>query len=104
MKYFLLDYNHDTGEVSITPIEDTAEALAAYSEREREALGTSHEVVLFYGDSEDDLRKTHSRYFLGSSERADGEALHSVPASYLEELQTLIERAASRGAQTSTPA
>lgn len=63
MTYFLLDYDRATGEVSVTPIEDTAEALAAYSEREREALGTSHEVVLFYGESEDDLRRTHSRYF-----------------------------------------
>ncbi len=104
MKYFLLDYDHDTDEVTVTPIEDTAEALAAYSEREREALATSHEVVLFYGDSEDDLRKTHSRYFLGLSERADGEALHSVPANYLEEFQTLIKRAAGRGSQTSAPA
>jgi len=94
VKYFLLDYDHDTGEVSVTPIEDTAVALAAYSEREREALGSSHEVVLFYGDSEDDLHKTHSRYFLGSREQTDGEALHLAPADYLERLRTLAERAA----------
>lgn len=72
MKYFLLDYDHDTSEVSVTPIEDTSEALAAYSEREREVLGSSHEVVLFYGESEDDLRRTHARYFVGIAEMADG--------------------------------
>lgn len=64
MKYFLLDYDRAAQRlVSVAPIEDTAEALAAYSEREREALGTSHEVVLLGGESEDDLRRTHSRYF-----------------------------------------
>ena len=71
MKYFLLDYDHDTSEVSVTPIEDTSEALAAYSEREREVLGSSHEVVLFYGESEEDLRRTHARYFVGIAEMAD---------------------------------
>lgn len=71
MKYFLLDYDHDTSEVSVTPIEEVGEALVAYSEREREALGSSHEVVLFYGESEDDLRRTHARYFVGIAEMAD---------------------------------
>ena len=98
MKYFLLDYDHDTDEVSITPIEDTAEALTAYSEREREALGSSHEVVLFYGDSVDHLRKTHSRYFLGLRQRTGGEAFHLVPTDYLEQLRTLAERAAGMAA------
>ena len=82
MKYFLLDYDHAAGEVSVTPIEDTAEALAAYSEREREALGTSHEVVLFYGESEDDLRRTHSRYF-----HANGA---SAPISEIERVERLV--------------
>ncbi|MCY4640061.1 MAG: hypothetical protein OXC94_06945 [Chloroflexi bacterium] len=71
MKYFLLDYDHATSEVSVTPIEEISEALAAYSEREREVLGSSHEVVLFYGESEDDLRRTHARYFVGIAELAD---------------------------------
>ncbi len=71
MKYFLLDYDHNTSEVSVTPIEEISEALAAYSEREREVLGSSHEVVLFYGESEDDLRRTHARYFVGIAEMAD---------------------------------
>ena len=71
MKYFLLDYDHDTSEVSVTPIEEVGEALAAYSEREREALGSRHEVVLFYGESEDDLRRTHARYFFDIAGMAD---------------------------------
>lgn len=71
MKYFLLDYDHDTREVTVTPIEDTGEALDAYARREGEVLGSSHEVVLFYGESEDHLRRTHARYFLDLSEMAD---------------------------------
>ena len=52
MTYFLLDYDRAARRlVSVTPIEDTAEALAAYSEREREALGTSLVVVLLVGES-----------------------------------------------------
>lgn len=83
MTYFLLDYDRAAQRlVSVTPIEDTAEALAAYSEREREALGTSHEVVLFYGESEDDLRRTHSRYFC-----ADGP---SAPISEIERVERLV--------------
>lgn len=92
MKWFLLDYNHDTDEVTVTPIEDTAEALAAYSEREREALGSSHEVVLFYGESEDDLRRTHARYFYDLAEMAE------------RVLDHFEKRAAGRGSQTSAPA
>ena len=92
MKYFLLDYDHDTRDVSVTPIAERAEALDAYSEREREALGSSHEVVLFYGESEDDLRRTHARYFYDLAEMAE------------RVLDHFEERAASRGAQTSTPA
>ena len=64
MTYFLLDYDRDQRRlVGITPIEDSAEALAAYSEAERKALGTRHEVVLLGAESERDLRLTHSRYF-----------------------------------------
>lgn len=92
MKYFLLDYDHDTREVSVTPIDDTAEALAAYSEREREALGSSHEVVLFYGESEEHLRRTHARYFFDLGEIAE------------RVLDRFNERAASISTQTSAPA
>ncbi len=64
MKHFLLDYDHSTRKlVSITTFEDMGEAIAAYGEREREAFGTEHEVVLLGAESEDDLRQTHSRYF-----------------------------------------
>ena len=69
MKHFLLDYNRSTQTlVSITTYEDMGEALVAYSEREREALGTEHEIVLLGAESEDDLRETHSRYFYSISE------------------------------------
>ena len=71
MKYFLLDYDHETRDVAVTPIEHKGQALSAYTRREREALGTSHEVVLFYGESEDDLRRTHARYFFDIAEMAE---------------------------------
>ena len=90
MKYFLLDYDHAAGEVTVSPIEDTAEALSTYSLREREALGSSHEVVLFYGESEDHLRKTHSRYFLGP--RRVGEPIEPALTERLERLWKLIAR------------
>ena len=62
MKHF--DYNRATQTlVSITTFEDMGEAIATYGEREREAFGTAHEVVLLGAESEDDLRQTHSRYF-----------------------------------------
>ncbi len=92
MKYFLLDYDHDTREVSVTPITERGEALGAYSEREREALGSSHEVVLFYGESEDDLRRTHARYFFDLAEMAE------------RVLDRFDERAVRRGSQPSAPA
>ena len=89
MKYFLLDFNHASGEVHVAPIEDAAEALAAYSEREGEALGTSHEVVLFHGESADDLRKTHSRYFFKRTPPGEGERIE------LDEFMALMRKAAS---------
>ena len=69
MKHFLLDYDRAIHKlVSITTYQDIGEALAAYSEREGEALGTKHEVVLLGAESEDDLRETHSRYFYSIGE------------------------------------
>ena len=69
MKHFLLDYNRATHKlVSITTFEDMGEALEAYSECEREALATEHEIVLLGAESEDDLRETHSRYFYSIGE------------------------------------
>ena len=64
MKHFLLEYDRATQKlVGITAFDDMGEAIAAYGSREREALGTSHEVVLLGSESEDDLRETHGRYF-----------------------------------------
>ena len=88
MNFFLLDYDHATGEVNIRSIEDRAEALAAYSQREGEALGTSHEVVLFYGESADDLRKTHSRYFFKRTPPGEGERIE------LDEFMALMRKLA----------
>ena len=65
MKHFLLDYDRPGRKlVSIKAFEDAEEALAAYSEREAETLGTTREVVLLGAECEDDLRRTHSRYFV----------------------------------------
>lgn len=61
----MLDYDRTRRELaSITAFEDATEALAAYAEREAEAHGTTHEVVLLGAECEEDLRRTHSRYFV----------------------------------------
>ena len=94
MKHFLLDYDRTRRQlVSITAFEDAAEALTAYSQREAETLGTSHEVVLLGAECEDDLRRTHSRYFIDfdtsgrslSSGKNDQETVNRV-SRYVEQL------------------
>ena len=92
MTHFLIDYDHDTGGVTVAPIDDTTEALAAYSKAESEALGTSHEVVLLGAESEDDLRKTHARYFLGVPRFNGGEPITAALSERLDELNDLTAK------------
>ena len=95
MTHFLLDYDRARRELaSITAFEDASEALAAYSEREAETHGTTHEVVLLGAVCEEDLRRTHSRYFVAfdtsgkalSNGKNDRETVNRV-SQYAEQLK-----------------
>ena len=62
MKYFLVSYNLNSGEVRHVEFQRNADALAARILAEA-SLDNSWEVVLLSSNSLDDLHKTHSRYF-----------------------------------------
>lgn len=75
MAYFLIVYDQRTGE--ILEFEEFADAsrekaLAMRFSREREHRESSSvEVVLLTSESEDHLRRTHSRYFKTAGELAE---------------------------------
>lgn len=72
MAHFLLIYDRDAGElVRTTQYEQAVEALNARFAAESEFKGRSEiEIVALSADSEEDLRRTHARYFLGLDELA----------------------------------
>jgi hypothetical protein len=63
--HFLMVYDRPRGElVSITPFEDSQEALRARFAEERDHLQDPDlEIVVLAGESEEQLRMTHGRYF-----------------------------------------
>ena len=70
MKSFLVVYDRRSGDLEIREYADDAEeqALRDRFERELAERGRSDvEVVLFYSDSIETLKKTHSHYFWGST-------------------------------------
>lgn len=70
MTYFLLTYDRIADRVAVAPFADV-ERAAAELERTTLAKRPTDEVVLFYTDSIDTLRRTHSRYFLTEREMID---------------------------------
>lgn len=62
MKYFLVSYNLNSGEVRNEEFQRNADALAARISAES-SLDNSWEVVVLSSNSLADLHKTHSRYF-----------------------------------------
>ena len=58
-------YDRPRGElVSITPFEDSREALRAwFAEEHKHRQDPNLEIVVLSGESEDHLRMTHGRYF-----------------------------------------
>lgn len=62
MRYFLIEFDGRSVPAHVTPFDDADAALAALSVAERDAP-SGMEVVLLHADSEDVLRRTHSRYF-----------------------------------------
>lgn len=63
MSYFLMEYNRESGVRRLQSFDDEAEALLELATREA-ARETAVEVILFMAQSEDDLRRTHSRFFM----------------------------------------
>ena len=68
IKHFLIVYDVDRGEATVTSFgTDYEAALVTYSEREREAREHGEEddvdIVLVGADSIETVRKTHSSYF-----------------------------------------
>jgi len=63
--HFLMVYDRPRGElVSITPFEDSQEALRArFAEELSHRQDTDLEIVVLAGESEEQLRVTHGRYF-----------------------------------------
>lgn len=67
MAHFLIVYDRNAGElVQQTRFETSAEAMQARFSAEGEFRGRSEiEVVTLVAESEEALRRTHARYFLG---------------------------------------
>ena len=66
MKDFVLIYNRISGALRLSEFDDPAEAVRVRLEREKEFRDDPNtEVVLITAESLDDIKKTHSRYFLG---------------------------------------
>jgi hypothetical protein len=64
MSIFLLVYDRHAGRLlQITSFEDSVRFEAVAARRRSEVQHRGKEVVLLEADSEDDLRKTHGRYF-----------------------------------------
>jgi hypothetical protein len=68
VKYFLLVYDRMRGELvqqpRSFPITQMNEAVAARNALLQRTAGTDVEVVLLGADSLEDLKRTHTRYFL----------------------------------------
>ena len=62
-KYFVVDYQRTAETAKVQQFTSWTHAASALREHERVADGDT-EVVLLVADSESDLRRTHSRYFV----------------------------------------
>lgn len=75
MNYFLIVYDTDGGEIVELKRFGQRERAVALAERFRRELverdRRNIEVVLLSAESEDELRRTHSRYFESSAELAE---------------------------------
>jgi hypothetical protein len=64
MRTFLLIFDRRTSTVEVTPIEESDSIAARLHEAEARLIKEPNlEVVLLTAADEDDLRKTHARYF-----------------------------------------
>lgn len=82
MRFFLTQYDRTARQAHVTAFDDEAEALRELRLREA-AREPNVEVVLLMARSEDDLRRTHARYFSGI------EALFEEVAALSDELAAI---------------
>jgi hypothetical protein len=68
--HFLLVYNNELGHlVDCKDYTNSAEAVARYTELEREYAGQGKfEIVLVGADSLDTIKRTHGQYFAGDAD------------------------------------
>lgn len=73
MAHFLLVYDRDAGRlIRQQQFDADSEALQARFDAEREFRGRPEvEIVALTADSEEDLRRTHARYFLDLGQLVD---------------------------------
>lgn len=69
MKVFLVHHNRRTETSVVRTFEDVASAAPLLRELES-SKGRDEEVVLMFARSEEQLKKTHPRYFMPASEIA----------------------------------
>lgn len=65
--YFLIEHNRTTKETHCTEFSEYSAAQLAGLQKEQDYFHAKHhemEVVVFEANSLDDLRRTHSRYFV----------------------------------------
>ena len=72
--YYLIEHNRTTKETDCSEYDDyQAARLASFEKEQQYALASKDEieVVVFEADSLDDLKQTHSRYFVESEKNSD---------------------------------
>jgi hypothetical protein len=82
MAHFLLIYDRDAGEIIRKQrYEHRSDAMEARFRGEQEFAGRPEiEIVALAAESEQDLMRTHARYFLGLTQLADRMAWRAPPA------------------------
>lgn len=70
MTSFVIEYHRLSGELSVTPFSNPREASEERFRRNQNRASSDIEVVTVTTDSLESLKRSHSRYFLRTSEFA----------------------------------
>lgn len=68
MTSFLIEYNRRSGEVDVTEYESSSEAARGRIAKSKTRTNRDIEVVAVKSQSYEDLRRSHSRYFMRERE------------------------------------
>ena len=70
--YYLIEHNRTTKKTNWSEYSDYQEARRVCFQKEQQYASSNEiEVVVFEADSLEDLKQTHSRYFVESEENSD---------------------------------